>query len=111
MTLTEKFISADSHVVEPEDLWTKRMGSSWRERAPHFVSGEDADFMIVEGIPPVQGADLMAGMMDDKLKGRDLDRSKNHFKDVRPESIDPLLRLGDQDIDNIRAEVLYPITR
>ena len=39
--------------------------------------------MIVEGIPPVQGADLMAGMMDDKLKGRDLDRSKNHFKDVQ----------------------------
>ncbi len=108
MALTEKYISADSHVVEPADLWTKRMGGAWRERAPHFIEGADTDYMIVEGIPPVQGADLMAGMMDDKLKGRALDRSKNHFRDVRPESIDPKLRLGDQDIDHIRAEVLYP---
>jgi hypothetical protein len=65
MALNEKFISADSHVVEPEDLWTRRMGGAWRERAPHFIEGADTDYMIVEGIPPVQGADLMAGMMDD----------------------------------------------
>ena len=28
MALTEKYISADSHVVEPVDLWTKRVGGA-----------------------------------------------------------------------------------
>ena len=108
MALTEKFVSADSHVVEPADLWVKRVSKAFRDRAPHFEEGKDADFMIVEGIPPVQGADLMANMAEDKFRGRTLDRSRNHIKDMRIESLDPKLRLGDQDLDNIRAEVLYP---
>jgi len=32
--MIEKFISADSHVVEPADLWTIRMNKRFRDRAP-----------------------------------------------------------------------------
>ncbi len=29
-------LSADSHVVEPRDLWVKRMDAKWRDRAPRI---------------------------------------------------------------------------
>ncbi len=81
MALNEKFISADSHVVEPADLWIKRVSKAFFDRAPHFEEHADADSLIIEGIPPIQGVDLMANMADDKLKGRTLDRSRNHIRD------------------------------
>jgi len=31
-------ISADSHVLEPADLWTKRIERSFRDRAPRVVA-------------------------------------------------------------------------
>jgi uncharacterized protein len=35
-------------------------------------------------------------------------RDHNRYADVRPGALDPLLRLGDQDLDNVCAEVVYP---
>jgi len=29
-------LSADSHVLEPPDLWTTRMQAKFRDRAPHL---------------------------------------------------------------------------
>jgi hypothetical protein len=42
-TTTEKFISADGHVLEPSDLWVKRMDRRFRDRAPHLERGEEGD--------------------------------------------------------------------
>jgi predicted TIM-barrel fold metal-dependent hydrolase len=36
-------VSADSHVVEPPDLWTSRVDSTWRDRAPRVVRGADGN--------------------------------------------------------------------
>ena len=35
----ELLISADSHVIEPNDLWAERLPSSYRDRAPHWPKG------------------------------------------------------------------------
>jgi len=41
-TTSGTVISADSHVLEPHDLWTSRMGSGpFADRAPHMIEHED----------------------------------------------------------------------
>ena len=44
-----RVISSDSHVVEPENLWTSRMPARLRHRAPHIVSMDDADWWFCDG--------------------------------------------------------------
>ena len=104
----EGFISADSHIVEPGNLWVERVDQRFRERAPRIESRADADYMIAEGLPPMSGADLAGGMANDKVEGRPLDRSRNRYANVRAGATDPALRLADQDLDSIQAEVIYP---
>src|SRR6266581_1965604 len=44
-----RLISADSHVLEPPDLWQKRLPAKYKDRAPHMVSLEKGDAWICEG--------------------------------------------------------------
>jgi hypothetical protein len=46
--LVESFISADSHVVEPADLWVTRMDKRFRDRAPRLEPRENGDYWVVE---------------------------------------------------------------
>src|SRR6266566_2914638 len=51
-----KLISADSHFVEPPNMWAERIDKKFRERAPHVVrgvNGQDAEFFVCENINPV----------------------------------------------------------
>ena len=52
MTTTKEggYISADSHIVEPGDLFTTRMDKRFRDRAPRVESREDADYYVMEGV-------------------------------------------------------------
>ena len=43
-------VSADSHVIEPPDLWTARLESTWTDRAPRVIRGDDGnDWWWVDG--------------------------------------------------------------
>ena len=44
-----KLVSADSHIVEPPDLWLKRIDRRYRDRAPRLVIEDDADYYVCEG--------------------------------------------------------------
>ena len=46
---TEKLISADSHVVEPPDLWESRIDRKFRDRAPRLVREGTIDRWYVDG--------------------------------------------------------------
>ncbi len=41
-------LSSDSHVFEPPDLWTTRIGAAFRDRAPRMQRIDDADQLVVE---------------------------------------------------------------
>ena len=63
----DQILSADSHVVEPADLWTERVESRYRDRAPHVVSeigGIEADWFIIEGQRPFPVAGLGVAGVD-----------------------------------------------
>lgn len=102
------FISADSHVVEPGDLWLTRMDRRFRDRAPHIQSRPDGDYFAIEGIEPFSISPLGA-MIQDKMAGRDITtRTGKRAEDIRAGAWQAAARLADQHLDHIRAEVLYP---
>jgi len=43
-----RLLSADSHVMEPRDLWEKRIDNKWRDKAPRIAAlDETGDYIIV----------------------------------------------------------------
>jgi predicted TIM-barrel fold metal-dependent hydrolase len=107
MTSTARLISADSHVVEPPDLWTQRIESRFRERAPRVVKeagGFKGDLFVCEGLPPIPVASVAVAGVDESEYPEKMFAGYAH---VPRGAFDPLARLADQDRDGVAAEVLY----
>ena len=45
-----RLISADTHVNEPPDLWTKRVPEALRSRAPRIERFDEGDAWVIEGV-------------------------------------------------------------
>lgn len=103
-----RYISSDTHIYEPPDLWTGRMRGKFKDKAPWIDSRPEGDFYIVDGVDPVPCAGTDAANLEQKIAGREVEASLKRHSDARKEASDPNLRLNDQDLDNVRAEVLYP---
>src|SRR5216684_1438397 len=103
----ESFISADSHVVEPADLWTTRMDRRFRDRAPHIETREKGDFLVVDGVYSIT-VDLLGPMMNDKEKGAITQGTGRRLEDARPGGFDSVARILDQGRDHVEAEIIYP---
>ena len=108
MTKQRLCISADSHVVEPPEVYDgldKRFG----DRAPRMVEHPDkglvtdhgdGTFGFTVGVFHVLGEDWG----DPAVR----ERAKLGFQLARPGVLDPKARMEDQAIDGVDAEVLYP---
>jgi predicted TIM-barrel fold metal-dependent hydrolase len=103
-----RLVSADSHVVEPGDVWTTRMECRWGDRIPRVVvghGGQPGAFFVCEDVPPFgiaafSGADVAPEELPAHFtKG---------YERVRPGGWDPTARLRDQERDGVVAEVVYP---
>ncbi|MEE9279264.1 MAG: hypothetical protein V3V67_03730 [Myxococcota bacterium] len=65
--------SADSHVVEPGDLWTQYIDPGFRDRAPHIETSMErpdgtrveGEFLVCEGIAPQSVATFAAADVSD----------------------------------------------
>src|SRR5260370_7264527 len=58
-----KLISADSHFVEPPNMWVERIDKQFRDRAPRVVrgvNGQDVEFFVSENINPTPVAGFFA---------------------------------------------------
>jgi predicted TIM-barrel fold metal-dependent hydrolase len=103
----ESFISADSHVVEPADLWTTRMDRRFRDRAPHIETREKGDYLVVDGVYSLT-VDLLGPMMNDKEKGAITQGTGRRLEDARPGGFNWQARILDQGRDHVEAEIIYP---
>jgi uncharacterized protein len=103
----ETFISADSHVVEPADLWLTRMDKRFRDRAPHIESREKGDFFVVDGVYSLT-VDLLGPMINDKEKGAITQGAGRRLEEARPGGFNAKARIADQRQDHVEAEVIYP---
>jgi len=100
-------ISADSHMMEPGDLWQERLDNTFKDRAPRVIPGyrgKKGSFFVVEGIKPFP----IAGGFAAGSKPEDLPKNwQKGYEGCRPSGWDPAERIKDQDIDGVEAEVLY----
>jgi uncharacterized protein len=104
----ERIVSADSHVVEPADVWTARIEPRFADRAPHVVNKHgklEGDFFVCENLPPTSVKGFALAGVDPKEYFR---VSKTGYAGVPPGAWDPSERIKDQERDGVSAEVLYP---
>ena len=105
--MVKHILSADSHVLEPPDLWTTRMQPRFRDRAPHLIhefNGQTGDFLACDPLRPFNPTSLgCAGVPPDQLETF----FKGGYAVCRPGSWDPVERLKDMDFDGLGAEIFY----
>lgn len=98
-------ISADSHVVEPPDLFESRVASALKDRMPQLGEVDGAAAWLVEGVEPTPLASTFAtGTGWRKTDGPVV------WEGVLSGLYDPAQRVVAQDSDSVDAEVLYPST-
>lgn len=101
-------ISADSHVFEPINLWEERLDKRFQDKAPRFIPNyqdKPGTWFVCEGLAPKYVGSIAAP----GLSKSELSKFKTfNYKDLRAGGYDPVVRLKDQDMDGIVAEVLYP---
>ncbi len=104
---TYRLVSADSHVNEPPDLFSKRVPPGLLDRAPRVERFDEGDAWLIEGVSdPINfGMNACAGLPPEEMKGW------AKFEDIRRGGWDPLARLLEMDRDGVDAEVLYPTPR
>lgn len=96
-------ISADSHVIEPPDLFSARLPAKLRDRAPRLETASGVCRWSVDGDS--------APLPDSVVNGSGWRRAPHGprtFDDVLPALYDAPQRLVAQDADGVAAEVLYP---
>src|SRR5215471_5577508 len=104
--MTMRVISADSHMMEPADLWEKGLDNKFRDRAPKVVKSESGKgyLFIAPGVRPFPVAGGFGiGKSGEELK----EHLKKGYEAARPSGWDPAERIKDQDIDGVQAEVIY----
>ncbi|MDT3446540.1 MULTISPECIES: amidohydrolase family protein [unclassified Pseudofrankia] len=98
-------IDADTHVVEPPDLWTSRVSSASAQHVPHVRwddrAGDEAWFIGDQRLAAV-GNPAMAGW------GEYPPDHPRRWADIDPVTWDARLRLERMDSYGIHAQVLYP---
>lgn len=102
-----RLINSDGHVTEPGDLWTSRVSSAFKDRAPRIQAFPEGDAWIIEGVKdPVNfGWNNCAGMDPKTMTGW------VRFSDIKAGGYDPKARIAEMDQDNVDAEVLFPTPR
>jgi predicted TIM-barrel fold metal-dependent hydrolase len=105
MTEKQLFISADEHVQEHPEVWTKRMSrTKWGERIPHVERGSTGmERWLVDG----REIDL-AGVADCGAAMAQRTRNPQRWADVPTAVYDPQERLKAMDEAGIDYAVLYP---
>jgi predicted TIM-barrel fold metal-dependent hydrolase len=100
-----RVISADSHVVEPVDLWETRMDRKYRDRAPRIKQDETGRWVISA---PDCAEFPVAALFAAGKRGAELRALyEKGYEAGRPGGWDPVERIKDQEIDGVLAEVLY----
>jgi predicted TIM-barrel fold metal-dependent hydrolase len=92
---TERIISADSHTIEPQDLWLEALGEKYGDECPR----------VVEGYAGHPGLFFYTGKQYARFKEQDQKTAEAGTPDA---GRDPAARVEFQKKAGLEAEVLYP---
>jgi len=79
-----RIISADSHVVEPWDLWKERVPREFRDRTPSLLHEEDADRLVCEDVVMAPIGLAAGAFRSDSEVRREADGRRTSSLRVRP---------------------------
>jgi len=98
-------ISADSHITEAPDTYSKYIDRAWREKAPRIESTDRGDVFRIDGMERgIQlGLVAAAGKPPEQLTMAGV-----KFEELHRGGWDPDARLADQARDGVDCEVIYP---
>ncbi|MDG2305810.1 MAG: amidohydrolase family protein [Candidatus Binatia bacterium] len=105
-----RIISADSHTVEPPDLWEKWLDKKYLDTAPKLVDdGDGGDAWLYMGAtkPEPLGLVCCVGTRPEDLKWTGV----KYGETIHPSCHDGAERLKIMDEDGVDAEMLYPPQR
>ncbi len=103
--MTKRPISADSHITEPPDCYTKFIDPAWRTRAPHVVrDANGSDIYVVEGLTTKIAMGLIAAA---GKPAEELTMGGATYETMHRGGWDAKARLADQDRDGVAAELVY----
>ena len=112
MTREYRLISADGHVIEPPDMWTKYLPKRFQDRAPRLVKDEKGGdaWELVPGTPPMPlGLVTNAGPYGKRYE--DLEWFGSTYDTILKGAYVGKARVEEQDVDGVDAEVLFPSQR
>lgn len=98
-------VSADGHAVEPADLWTTRRDKRFRDLAPYIETRKSIDFYVIDRLDPV-AVGLDGSASEQKIAGGE--KTCARHAETRLGVTNTKEPLKDQDLDNLRAETIYP---
>jgi predicted TIM-barrel fold metal-dependent hydrolase len=102
---SEWMISADSHVIEPPDLW-ERVDRDYRDRVPRLVADADADWIYLDDARLVSFT--VGAQVGKRFKGLEHLKSSGRWADVPPAAYEPAAYLDENETDGVWGAVLYP---
>lgn len=101
-------ISADSHVTEPPEAYSRFIDPAFRDAAPRTIPnpnpGAKGEYYLAPGMPAFSFRTSAAAGM----RPQDIDLDKGGFADMHKGGWEPVARLEAQDRDGVLAEVIYP---
>ena len=100
-------VSSDSHILEPADLWSRRIDVRFRHRAPKVVRVAGNDEWHADGVKfqSIRGTGYQAGVRFTRPEELSFD---GQFEAIRPGALDPDAHVQDMDLDGVAGAVLYP---
>jgi predicted TIM-barrel fold metal-dependent hydrolase len=106
-----KLISADSHIVEPPDMYATRIEPKFRDRAPRMerrktAAGRDYDAWMIDGMQVgTLGAVMQAGQRFDDPTQIDF---LGLWEDVRKAAYDPQEMIRENELDGVWGAAMQP---
>ena len=101
-------VSADSHIVEPGDCYSKYIIPKYRKRAPTIErDAAGNDVYVIPGMNSTIPLGLVAaaGLSAEELSAR---RRGCTFDQLHASGHNAKYRVADQERDGVVAEILYP---
>ncbi|MGO8860754.1 MAG: amidohydrolase family protein [Acidimicrobiales bacterium] len=99
-----KLFSVDDHIVEPPDVWSKRVPRRFLDEAPRIVDDGGSEYWLVEGVKmPTVGLNAVAGKPQEEWT-----HDPVRFSDMIPGCYDPKERARDMRQEGIVASVNFP---
>ena len=102
-----RVISSDNHIVEPPDLWEKRMEPEFKDQAPTMRDTEMGPFWFVEDRPTFN-ITSMASQAGRRFENVDELQTVDSWENARLGAYIPEEAIKDMDFDWIDLGIGYP---